>query len=115
MKNIVILIVTALFWIIFGTFVNYVASDNALQEITSIGNTSFSTELINTTQLTGGTVDDSPKSSTGFVNTAKILFGLGIPTTSMPRGVALFISSINWLLVLVMMIVIYRLVIPSGN
>jgi magnesium-transporting ATPase (P-type) len=106
MKALIILIGIMLFWFTLGTFIFYYSQDSSLsisQNYTGIDYDAFNQSYDNTNSL----------SSLG--NTFKFMFGFRMPASEMPNGIAAIISSLNWFLFIILIIVIYRLASPFSS
>jgi hypothetical protein len=116
MRNLPLLVGIILFWLLYGTFIVYVSQDPSLQEVSSVGTTNFSssglTSFINDT----GDWNTNTNSLSGIGSTLSFMFGFGIGTGGMPDGIAVFLSAINWILLVVTVVLIWRLASPfSGS
>jgi hypothetical protein len=115
MNKIATIIVLFMFWILYATLIHSIAKDNALQYYADAGgNTTFDKISYNTTALDESSTSNL-KASSSWRTTLEVLFGFGLVDTGLPASVAVFISSINALLALVLLITIWRLIIPTGD
>jgi hypothetical protein len=116
MRNIPILAGIILFWIILGTFTFYFSQDNSLNSNQAVGASNYSTVALATSFNSTSDWNTQTSSLSSIGNTLKFMFLFQMPTTGMPNGIAVFISVLDWLLVLILFIVVYRLASPfSGD
>ena len=116
MRNIPILAGIIIFWIILGTFVYYFSQDSSLNANADIGASNYSAIGLSNAFNSTGSWDSQTTSLSGLGATLSFMFLFKMPSTGMPGGLAVFISSFNWLLVIILFIVIYRLASPfSGS
>jgi hypothetical protein len=104
-----IIIVIVFFMLLQGTFFSLVSADTSLQQMNlSLDKNEISSLNFSNSALTAD--NGSPHSKIG--NALKIMFSFGINAQNFPVGFAVFISIINWLITLVMLVCAYRLLNP---
>lgn len=112
MRWIVIIIVIIVYWFLIGMGLNFLLQDPFITSEGIVGNTSFNipnTENVNMTQL------QNPEQTTlrTFPNTLKIMFGFRTPIpAAIPQTLAGILSFLNWFLIVIFGIAVYRIVNP---
>lgn len=114
MRNITILISILCFWFFLATGLTLVAGDAALAAATSFDNYS-SDFFINTTNInsTAEAGEIGSPSLGGFIDMAVRMFTFRIPSYVMPSIFNIIVNFMNYFLLLIVGIVIYRLASPA--
>lgn len=113
MKNIIILILIIFYWFVLSTVLTYMFQDEFLSSALIEGNETYDIE-INTTfmNITSGQPSGVGQSTPiSFLSMTGRIFTMRIPFID--SQINFIISFINWLMILVLAIVIYRLVSPA--
>ena len=107
MKPLIIMVSIMIFWLMLFITLSYVLADTSLIEINvNTSNFNVTSENINFNEL------QNQGSLSRFIDAVKIMFAYHIPTATFPKGIINILSSINWLLVIVFGICIYRVANP---
>lgn len=106
-----------MFWVLLGISLGYVLQDEVLVSQGLIGNQSWTIEKtgLNTYNYSIDETTNTARTPTSAFNTLRVMFGFGIPSENFPNGLAYFISTLNWLLLVILIITIYKLANPVSS
>ncbi len=116
MKNIIILTSILVYWFLLGTSLFYFSQDPVIAQELSTGNQSFDV-FLNTSNMNITTVkSDSYSSPAGLLDVLALMFGFRTPDFALfPKPISLFIGFINFILVIIGAITVYRLALPTSG
>lgn len=108
MKDLVILTSIIVFWFFLGSILTFIAADSTLSTTALFGNASYEADL------TDFNLSDEEVSGTTnpltLWDSLSFLFGFKSPTTDFPSGLKLFVNFLNWFLVIMAGVILYRLI-----
>lgn len=112
MKWIVIIIVIVVYWFLVVMGLNFLLQDEFILSAGAEGNTSFS--VFNTTDINMTTDELTEQTSLrSFPSALKVMFGFRTPIpAAIPATLASILSFINWFLVILLGISVYRIINP---
>lgn len=112
-KNVIIFATIAFYFFIISTTLTYISADPALAEYSLDGNVTFiidqNTSSINLT----GDINDPDPSPGSILDMTVRMFTFRLPSSIVPSSLNFIINFINWILLIILAIVIYRLVVPT--
>lgn len=113
MKWQVIAIMIMIYWILLGTILSYAVQDSYLFTPSMTGNQSynipFDTDAVNLSTLQAVGDDTTTRS---FPEAMRIMWTFRTPTSGFPEGISDFLSTINWMLVILFGTAVYRILNP---
>lgn len=105
-------IIIPIFWFALGFILTAIVSDTSLDGI-SAGNGNFTNIDVSSFNSSDSQVGGSSTGGADLLDSLKIMFGFSIPTNSgFPQFLVTLISFINWLLVIIFGVAIYRVLNP---
>lgn len=110
MKYHIILVLIALFWFTEGIVLGYISQDIALQEIST--NLTYNTSTYNTTTQFFNSTDSDEGNKASFLRSTLGMFVYRLDENLFPPALDGTIKFINWILVLLLIICVYRIANP---
>lgn len=106
----IFIIVIIIFWFLLAQGLTYMANDPALSELASIGNNTYSLIDVQEGAINISSVGGSGTNPESFISMLIRMFTFRIPSFIAPSGINIFINFINYFLLVIMGLLIYRLV-----
>lgn len=116
MKNIVIFILIASYFFIVTLTLTAMANDPIVQYLSTGDNSTYIIDK-NVTDVNISELPSKPNSAIGFLNMAVRLFAFEFPQNLLPSFLVASLRFFNWLLIIVLGVVMFRLASPftGGN
>ena len=110
MKFIVIIILIVFWWFIVGATLTSMVNDSFISGESLTGNNSYTVGDATVFNSSGVYNEDASKKS--FLDMSVRMFTFRVPTSLLPTGFNAFLSFLNWFLLILMVVSIYRLANP---
>ena len=111
MKDLVFIIVIISFWFILASGLSYMANDPALSELSALdGNNTYTLISTQESAINISSVSGEGTNPESFVSMLIRMFTFRIPKAIAPAGINLFINFLNYFLLVILGLLIYRLV-----
>ena len=110
MKFIVIIIAISFWWFVLAFMLTSISNDPFISDLTITGNTSYIVGDISVLNASGDFSESA--SRTSFMSMTGRMFTFRIPESLLPDGFNVLLTFLNWFLLGLMVISIYRLANP---